>query len=97
MASLKELTEDATTDRQDARSRSIGGRKNYTFHIFYQPSGRTGNHPYLQVLVKKLRKWTLRSEIRRMLWVVMRKMEMKDWLIYSFTPLKRKVKKHKDC
>lgn len=56
MASLKELTEDATTDRQDARSRSIGGRKNFTFHIFYQTSSLTGHHPYLQVRVKILRK-----------------------------------------
>ena len=56
MASLKELTEDATTDRQDTRSRSIGGRKNYTFHIFYQPSTLIGHHPYLQVPVKILRK-----------------------------------------
>lgn len=56
MASLKELTEDATTDRQDARSRSIGGRKNYTFHIFYQPSSLIGPHPYLQVPVEIPRK-----------------------------------------
>jgi|LakMenEpi03Aug12_release.lakeMendotaPanAssembly.Ray.scaffolds.fasta_scaffold1184689_1 hypothetical protein len=56
MTSLKELTEDATTDRQDARSRSIAGRKNFTFHIFYQPSPRIRHQPYLQVQVKTLRK-----------------------------------------
>lgn len=55
MSSLKELTEDATTDRQDIRSKVIAHLKTYLFFVFYQPSTVHPHHPVLQVLAHSCR------------------------------------------
>jgi len=50
MSSLKELTEDATTDRPDINHKTLAHLKSYTFFVYYQPIPNNNNHPYLQVL-----------------------------------------------
>jgi hypothetical protein len=64
MSSLKELTEDATTDRQDRRAR-MAHLKTYTFFVFYQPSTLAPIHPVLQVSHSKCRRCSLNSRTRR--------------------------------
>lgn len=56
MSSLKSLTEETNTDRNDIHNRVLAHLKTYTFFVFYQPSSNTSTNHSLNAFYSFIQK-----------------------------------------